>query len=262
MMQRYRSCLLHYIKMAATSQFIINGELTDQATLTESLINRCTVSIGEIIPIRNNDEEVANDKNSSAPSRNKQYFQRFLEFTYPGGTKSTSIIIPNVVVHNELGDYFNKTSVMFGVPQSSVRLLEPKISSAGGTADFKDRKLMSDEKFWWTRSSFNEAAEGREYIRIMEDDDEIMYGSWPDFFAEYPTSVIANVTCSIKMTCELDKGQEPKKGDYWRAGLRVSMVTPVDAIDIPKPQSGTAQRSIAGKRDAMRAGLKNMRRAN
>lgn len=247
--------------MAGANDFIVNNELTDRATLSEDLVKRITISITEQIPIQNNDEEVASGKKESAPSRKKQYYQRFLEFKYPGGT-NRAIILPNVVVHHQLDDYFNKTSVLFGVPQYLVRLLEPRISAAGGTADFKDRKYSSDEKYWWTRSSFNDAAEGKEYIRVCDEDGEDFFGSFKDFFGEYPTSVIANVTCSIKMTCEVDIGQEPKKGDYWRAALKVNMVTPIDSIDIPTPQSGNNTKSIAGKRDTMKSGLRAKKVAN
>lgn len=247
--------------MAGINDFVINNELTERATLSEDLLKRVTVGVSELIPIQINDEEAASGKKDSAPSGKKQYYQRFLEFKYPGGS-NRGIILPNVVVHHQLSDYFNKTSVSFGVPQYLVRLLEPRISAAGATADFKDRRLASDEKYWWTRSSFSDAPEGKEYIRVCDDDEEDYFGSFSDFFAEYPTSVIANVTCSVKMTCEVDMGQEPKKGDYWRAALRVTMVTPIDSIDIPAPQSGNNIKSISGKKDAMKSGLKSKRIAN
>lgn len=245
--------------MANVNDYIVNGELTENCTLSEKLVQRCTFSISQQIPIRNNEEEVANDKKDARPR--KQYWQRFLEIQYPGAGKTTGIILPGVVFHHELGDYFEKTSVMVGVPMYLVRLLEVRISAAGGSCGFTDRKLASDEKFWWTRCNFNDAAEGKEYIRTVDDDGEEYFGSFHDLFSEYPTSIIANVTCSLKMTCEVEKGEEPKKGDFWRAGLRVSMVTPVDAIDIPAPQSGSINRSIAGKKDTMKAGLKSIKRS-
>lgn len=255
--------------------FIVNGELTENAIITSDLLRRMTVEVGPIIPIRNNDEETANDKASSQPSRNTQYYQRFLEFLYPpsagsGAVKSPAVTIPNVVVYLKMDDYFGKTAVSFGVPMWVVNELKVKISAAGGSAEFRDRKLSSDDKYWWTRVNFNEAEEGKEYIRTIDDetDEEIYYGSFPDFFAEYPTTVVANITCSIKMICGIPRAKdqneqrEPQKSDQWRAALKISMVTPNDAIDVPAPQSGNIQRSIAGKKDKMKAGLKKFAVAN
>lgn len=256
--------------MAGVNDYVIAGELTDRATLSQELLNKITVGISEIIPIRNNAEENANDSKASAPSSDKQYHQRFLEFTYPGSGSNRGIILPGVVVHHELGDNFNKTAVMFGIPQHLVRLLEPKISSAGGSCEFKDKRISSDEKYWWTRGYFNEAPQDKEYIRMLIGDEEEYFGSFPDFFAEYPTSVLANITCSIKMTCEITKtkdkdgnmvARDPKKGDLWRAGLKISMVTPYDVIDVPTPQSGNVHRSIAGKKDVAKSALLNMKRS-
>lgn len=252
--------------------YIVNGELTEHAILTSDLLRRCTIDVGQVIPIRNNDEESNTDKVSSQPSRNMQYYQRFLEFGYPpsagsGIAKSSSITIPNVAVHFKMDDYFGKTAVSFGVPVWLVNELQPKISAAGGTADFRDRKLASDDKYWWTRVNFSEAEEGKEYIRIVDDNgDEEYYGSFPDFFGEYPTSILANVTCSIKMICAVPRSKdpneqrEPSKSDQWRAALRVAMVTPVDSADIPAPQSGSVQRSIAGKKDRAKPGLMKFRK--
>lgn len=220
-------------------------------------MNKVTVTVGEIIPIRTNEEEVANDKKESRPR--KQYHQRFLEFSYPDGTKSNGIIIPGVIVHQELADYFNKTSVNMAVPQQYVRMLQVPISAAGAACDFKDRKLMSDEKNWWTRASMTEAVEGKEQIRTVDDEGEEYYGSFYELFTEYPSSVVANLTCSVKMICETEKGETPKKDAYWRASLKPSMFTVYDAVDIPAPQSGTVHKSIPGKKDKMKSGLKNIR---
>ncbi|KAI6854230.1 hypothetical protein KC338_g8834 [Hortaea werneckii] len=245
--------------MPGVNDYIVNGELTENCTISQELVSKCTFSISQQIPIRQNEEEVANDKRDARPR--KQYWQRFLEVQYPGGGKTTGVILPGVVFHHELGDYFEKTAVCVGVPQWIVRLLEVQISAAGGSCGFTDRRLASDEKYWWTRCTFNDAAEGKEYIRTVDEEGEEYFGSFHDLFSEYPTSIVANVTCSLKMTCEVEKGEEPKKGDFWRAGLRVSMVTPVDAIDIPPPQSGTINRSIAGKKDTMKADLKKVKRS-
>lgn len=250
--------------MSGINDYIVNGELTEKCIMTEELAKLCTFSIGQQIPIRNNEEEAAKDKKSTLPA--KMYWQRFLEVQYPGAGKTSGIILPAVVFHHQLGDYFQKTAVMIGVPQSLVRIMEVRISSAGGSCVFADRKVASDEKLWWTRAYFTDAPEGKEYIRTFDDEGEEYFGSFHDLFAEYPTSVVANVTCGLKMTCEVNRGKdgeevEPKKGDVWRAGLKISMVTVYDAIDIPAPMSGTAHRSIAGKKDTIRSGLKNLRRS-
>jgi hypothetical protein len=263
-MQRSRSCQYHSITMSGINDYVVNGELTEKCIMSEELAKLCTFSIGQQIPIRNNDEESAKDKKSSLPA--KMYWQRFLEIQYPGAGKTGGMILPGVVFHHQLGDYFEKTAVMIAVPQYLVRLLEPRISSAGGSCTFADRKVASDEKFWWTRAYFNDAPEGKEYIRTVDEEGEEFFASFHDLFSEYPGSVVANVTCSLKMTCEVARGKdgeevEPKKGDFWRGGLKISMVTPYDVIDIPAPMSGTTHRSVAGKKDTMKPGLKNLRRS-
>jgi hypothetical protein len=250
--------------MSGINDYVINGELTEKCILSEELARLCTFSIGQQIPIRGNEEEAAKDKKSSLAA--KMYWQRFLEIQYPGAGKTSGMILPGVVIHHQLADYFEKTAVMIAVPQYLVRILEPRISSAGGSCNFSDRKVASDEKFWWTRAYFNDAAEGKEYIRTVDEEGEEFYGSFHDLFSEFPGSVVANVTCSLKMTCEVNRGPNgeevaPAKGDYWRAGLKISMVTPYDAIDIPAPMSGTVHRSVVGKKDTMKAGLKNLKRS-
>jgi hypothetical protein len=250
--------------MSGINDYVINGELTEKCILSEDLAKLCTFSIGQQIPIRGNDEEAAKDKKSSLSA--KMYWQRFLEIQYPGSGKTSGMILPGVVIHHQLADYFEKTAVMIGVPQYLVRILEPRISSAGGSCNFSDRKVASDEKFWWTRAYFNDAPEGKEYIRTVDDEGEDLYASFHDLFSEFPGSVLANVTCSLKMTCEVNRGPNgeevaPVKGDYWRAGLKISMVTPYDAIEVPAPMSGTVHRSLAGKKDTMRSGLKNLKRS-
>lgn len=260
-MQRYRSCKHHSTKMAKVNQYIVGGELTENCTLSQELVGRCTFGITNPNAIRGSDEEVASDKNSSAPSSKRLYWQRSLSISYPGSGASTGIILPGVVIHYELGDYFNKTSVKFGVPMYLVRLLEPRISAAGGVCEFKDKRLISDEKYWWTQCNFNDAQPDKEYIRTTDEEGDQYYASFNDFFAEFRSSVIANVTCSIKMICDTEKNGEPQKGDMWRAGLKVSMVAPFDAIDIPSPQSGNYVRSIPGKADTMKTGLKRVRAA-
>ena len=64
---------------------------------------------------------------------------------------------------------------------------------------FQDKKIMSDAKYWWTRSSKAEAKENQEYIRVCDDDGEEMFPSFMDFFAEFPTSALANITCTLKL---------------------------------------------------------------
>ena len=200
--------------------------LTLQETFLAELANKLTFEIGRTILIRSSNE---------CSGFNKQYHQRFLEVKDPSSSTSISLVLPKVVIHRQLSEYFGKTSVMFGVPKWIVNVIQSKLTAAGGSAEFCHRKLVSDEEYWWTRCNFKDAEE-KDYIVVSTDDGGKAHAGFRDFFQTKPRSVLADVTCSMKMTCETAKREEPEEGDEWRAGLSVSMVRPIGDIDILAPR--------------------------
>jgi hypothetical protein len=239
--------------MAGKIEYIKNGELTEEAHLTPDLIKRCTFNVGAPSAIKINDDEAGTNKPKNVPA--VQYYQRFIEIGYPNGEKSASCILPGCVIHHDVHDYYGKPSIYLGVPQALVAQLKLKLSATGHSPQFQDKRILSDAKFWWNRVSFVEAVEGKEYIRTYDDDGEVFYAGFADLFADYPTSMLANVTCTMKLKGEAPAGQPLKGNEEWRAGIQVAMITPYDATQVDAPSSGTGQRSIAGKKDKVKPGL-------
>lgn len=222
--------------------------LTDEAILTEELMKKCT--FGTTAP-----RPIPDDLNMKDKDR-FDYFTRNLQVTYPGSGPSTSMIIPNVVLHCDTFDHFGKTGVYIGTPQRWVDFVRTKLLSQGIKPVFEDPGLTSTQDHWWTRQGFRTAEEEREYIFIVEENDdgelgEIPYISFPELFKIIGTSAIANVTCAIKMTSKLPKGS--KEGwtgnEEWKMGITISRVNVQDCDDIEKPRNSVTSRSVAGPKD-------------
>lgn len=240
------------------TQYIVNGELTENAHLTTDLIKKCTFSVGAPAAVKINESEAGTNRPKGVPP--VQYYQKFVEITYPNGEKSASCVLPECVMHHDVHDYYGKPSIYLGVPQAIVQQLKLKLSNTGHSPIFQDKRILSDAKYWWVRVSFVEAMEGKEYIRISDEDGEIYYGGFVDLFADYPTTMLANVTCTLKLKGEAPAGQPLKGNEEWRAGIQVSMMTPYDATQVDAPSSGTSQRSMVGKKDKMRSGLSKFKK--
>ncbi len=238
-------------------KYVVNNELTEHAHMTPKLIDNSTFNVGSTVPVNIKEEE---NKKSNAPV--KQYYHKFMDIVYPNGDKSASLIIPECVMHHAISDYYGKPSIYVGVPKTFVKRLEIQLGKAGFHPKFEDKKILSDSKYWWTRASFVEAQPDKEYIRMVSDEGEEYYGSFAELFADFPTSMLANITCTVKFKTETDAGQSLTGKEEWRAGLQISMFNPYDAIDVPAPSTGIAQRSIAGSKDKMRSGLAKFKRAN
>lgn len=237
-----------------STQYVVSGELTGDAVMGPDLLKRCSFAVGPNIPIRTKKDESQTHDETSANSR--QYHQKFIEVTYPDGNKSGSVTIPEVVIHHEHFVYYGKPTVYVGIPQWFVQQLELKLTGAKEHPIFQDKTITSDNKHWWTKFSFSDAAEGKEYIRTyVDENNDDYYGNFIDFFNEYPTSVVCNVTCSVKMGTDTDLGTVPRGGETWRAGLSISMVTPYDDTNIPAPATGSKAKSALGPKDRMRKGL-------
>lgn len=235
------------------SKYFDGQDLTDDALLTSETLKLCTVGTTGQRPI----PKTLNLKDSD----NFDYYTKNLRITYPGSSPSTSMIIPNVVIHHDTFDQFGKTGVYVGVPQTFVDQIRIKLNSSGVKPVFEDVALASDEKYWWTRCGFLPAEEGKEYIYIVEEDEDGLgenpYIGFPELFSELKSSVMCNITCAVKMTAKI---QVDKKGaisdtDEWRMGLNITRANVVDLVDIAKPRNAITSNSIAGRKDKARGKL-------
>lgn len=232
-------------------KYVVNNELSEHALLTTELIKSSTFNVGDAVPVRVNEDESGQAKKIVS----RQNYQKFIDITYPDGDKSASVIIPNCVMHHQLHDYYGKPSIYIGIPQTFVQELQLKLSTVGHSPMFSDKKILSDAHYFWIRSSFVPAAEGKEYIRMVDDQGELFYGSFAELFNEYPTSLIANITGTLKLKADTEMGKPLTGKETWRVGFQASMFTPFDATEVPAPSTGIGQRSNAGKHDVMRPGL-------
>jgi hypothetical protein len=241
------------------TKYIINGELTDDAHLSIDLIKKCTFNVGTPSAVKINDSEAGTNKPKNVPA--VQYYQKFIEISYPNGEKSASCVLPACVIHHDVHDYYGKPSAYVGVPQALVAQMKLKLSATGHSPQFQDKRILSDAKYWWNRISLVEAMEGKEYIRVFDEQGECWYGSFADLFADYPTSMLCNITCTLKLKGEAPAGQPLKGDEEWRVGMQVSMITPYDAIEVAAPSTGAGQRSIAGAKDRIKPGLSKFKKA-
>jgi hypothetical protein len=244
--------------MSTGTKYVINGELTEHAQLTPGFIAKCSFSIGSASEVKINENENGSNKPKTTPT--VQYYQKFIEVTYPNGEKSTSCILPDCVLHFDLHEYYGKPSVYLGVPQAIANALRLKFAKVGEKPQFQDKRILSDEKYWWMRISMADAPIGKEFIRVVEPTEDLYYGSFADLFTEYQTSVICNVTCTLKLKGEAPIGEPLKGSEEWRVGIQVTMITPYDSIELNPPTSGAVQRSIAGEKDKAKSGLLKFKR--
>lgn len=139
-------------------KYVINNELTPEAILTTDLVNKCTFNVGALVPLNIKDD----DDTTKYAAQKRQYYQKFVEVSYPDGDKSGSMIIANCVMHHNIQDYYGKATIYVAIPQSWVREMSLKLSATGNSPVFQDKKIVSDTKYWWTRAAFQEAEEGKE----------------------------------------------------------------------------------------------------
>lgn len=236
-------------------KYVVNNELTEHAVLTTELIKASSFNVGDAVPVRVNEDESGQKKIAA-----RQNYQKFIDITYPDGDKSASIIIPNCVMHHQLHDYYGKPSIYIGIPQTFVQEIKLKLATAGHSPQFTDKKILSDAHYFWLRSSFVPAAEGKEYIRMVDEGGEDLYGSFAELFDEFPTSMVANITGTLKLKADTEMGKPLTGKETWRVGFQASMFTPHDAIEVAAPSTGIGQRSNTGKHDVMKPGLAKFRK--
>ncbi len=241
----------------ATSKYIQNGELTDASQLTPEFTKKCTFNVGVVAPVNIPDDKKNKGSNQPPP---RKYYQKFIDVTFPDGAKNNAVIIPNCVVHHSIKDYYNKPSVFVGIPQSFTKEYGLKLGAKGVKPVFGEKNIMSDDKYWWLRHVYSDAEKDKEYIRTLDDEGELYFNSFNEFFDDYPTSVLANVTCKLRIKTDVPEGEELKGNEVWRASITPSMFQMFDAIDVPEPTTTTGPKSIAGDKDKIRPGLARFRR--
>jgi len=190
-------------------------DLTDDALLTPDTLKICTIGT-------TNPRDIPKTLNLK-DSDHFDYYTKNLRVTYPGCSPSTTMAIPNVVIHYDTFDQFGKTGVYVGVPQTFVDALRTKLNSAGNKPVFEDVALASDEKYWWTRCGFLPAEAGKEYIYIIDEEDgeivEDPYPGFPELFAQIKSSVVCNITCAVKMTAKIHVDKKEESSDDEPPGL-------------------------------------------
>jgi hypothetical protein len=235
------------------STYFDGPNLTDAAILTEDLMRRCTFSLTPPRPVPDTLNMKDKDK--------YDYFTRNLQVTYPDSSPSASMIIPDVVLHCDTFDHFGKTGVYVGVPQAWVDFIRTKILSKGVKPLFEEPGVASTAEYWWCRQGFVTASSENEYIFVVDEEGgdivEDAYPSFADLFSAIGDSVVANVTCSIKMSSKLPKGSKHSwTGDEdWKMGITVTRVNVIDFITVDKPRNAIASKSIAGTKDKAKSRL-------
>lgn len=124
---------LHYLTIRPPR--IFDGDaLTDKAILNNELLAKC--SIGTTQP-RGLPKSL-----SLRYSDQFDYYTKNIRITYPGSGSSTTVIIPNAVMHCDMFDQFGKTSLYVGIPQSFVELLRTKLASIKARLVFEDLVIV------------------------------------------------------------------------------------------------------------------------
>lgn len=240
-------------------QYVINNELTSSALMEEPLLRKCSFKLGaENLVIISSDSA---SKVKKQPVE-MQHWQRFVQTTYPDGKNSNAMIIPGCVMHHDVHTYYETPAVYVGIPMSFVGIMGSKLDAATNHLLFEDKTIHSDSTYWWTRVARNDAGENQEFIRVDDGegeegnpDDLLYFPSFSAFFRRFKTSVVCNLTCTLRFKCSTEVGTRPDKKTEWRAAIQVQMITPYDAIEVDKPAQGAKQTSAIGPKDRARPGL-------
>ncbi|KAF4215536.1 hypothetical protein CNMCM6457_005866 [Aspergillus fumigatiaffinis] len=232
------------------STYIVDGNLTDDAILTNDLLKAVGINV-------TGKRELPKDGTLKLKDpEHFDYHTRNLKFHYPGSGDHNGIVIPDVAIYNETFDHFGKTGVYIGVPLWIREGLLNKLKSNGFNAVTEEVGISNDEKYWWMKKGFATADKEKEYISINDDEGEEYYESWVEYFKDYPTPSVANMTCTITLSCSTPVGTGVKGNEVWKMSLTPYMFNMVDAIDIEKPKGSIIPKRMPGKKDKMRAGLK------
>lgn len=229
--------------------------LTDDAILSTSLLSKIALGTTNARDIPKNPELRDADQ--------VDYHSKNIRLTYPGCQPTTSTIFPDVVVHFDTFDHFGKTGVYFGIPRAIQEMIEAKLVAQDIKVSFDDPGVVSDEDRWWIRCGFKAAEEGKEYLFVVSENEstgeleEEAWPSFPEFFKQYGSSGLANVTCNIKMTTKTPvTAKKALVGtEEWKVSINVTRVNVFDLVDVPKPQATARPKSIAGGRDKARGKL-------
>ncbi|KAI9841397.1 MAG: hypothetical protein M1837_000730 [Sclerophora amabilis] len=133
-----------------SGKYLVNDELTDQASMKTDLIKQCTFNVGPVIPVRTGNTNIET-KDKTDPSSRQQH-QKFIDITYPSGEKSKICVLPGVVMHYKIEEHYGKPSIFVGVPQPIVKELSLKLSNVGEYPLFQDKKIITSKGpslGWW-----------------------------------------------------------------------------------------------------------------
>lgn len=95
-------------------KYVVNNKLTPDALLMMDFLAECNFQVGDPSPVRLGDDS----KDDFEGRDKKQHYQRFVEFTYPDSTKSSSMIVPNCAMHHNIHDYYGEPNIFVRVPQA------------------------------------------------------------------------------------------------------------------------------------------------
>lgn len=185
--------------MSSAKKYIVNDVVTDEATLIPALVSQCSISttVAQLLP------KTLGMKDSAT----FDYYSKQVKITYPDGTSRTTAVIPGVVFHYETFDHYGKTGVYVGIPQTFVAALNRKMAEIRTRCIFEETALASDSKWWWIHCGFSTAEADNEYIYIIEDEGgeilETPFANFSELFNYIGSSVIATVTCTIKMSTKI-----------------------------------------------------------
>lgn len=231
----------------SSKQYFDGEYLTEEALLVPALLEKCGAAT-------TNPRAIPKDRNIKN-SDVIDYYTRNVRIVYPNSATSTTMIIPDVVIYHEVFQRYDKSNVYVGIPQTFVRWLQSKLALGRVRCNFDDQGVSSDDKYWWTCCPFSAAEEEKEYIFIVEEDeDEIVetpFASFTELFIAVGSSVVVNLTCSIKMSAKIEVSRKGaiNSDDEWRMGVNLSRANVMDTIEISKPRNSVVQKSVAGKAD-------------
>lgn len=236
-----------------------NGELTGDAHLNDSLIAKCKFIVSD--PAKLN----ITNKDGTSKSENDIY-QRYIEVEYPSKERASSVVIPDCYMYNEVKDFYGTPSIYLGIPKNTfMRPFELALNKIGFNPAFDERNITSTDALWWIRSGMKDMDEGKELIRLVELDKhgEVesteYYGSYAELFADLPSTLLANITCTLKLKTSVPKNQALTGNEKWRVGVNVTMYNPTEPTDVIPPQTGAVQSSQVTAKDGMSEALKKLR---
>ncbi|HAA3292241.1 TPA_asm: hypothetical protein GF920_14625 [Listeria monocytogenes] len=231
--------------------------------MNSNLIARCKLIVSD--PAKLN---IANKDAGGGGKQPKDIYQRYIEIEYPGKMKSNSMVIPGCVMHHEVKEYYGTPSIHLAIPKKEImEPLQLALNKIGYKPVFEERNVHSTDEWWWIRVGLKEAlSEGKESIRTVNTDKDgnvvstEFYSGFAELFDDYPSSLTANITCSLKLKTSVEKDAPLTGNEEWRIGINVVTYNPIDPTEIEAPQTGVVQSSLVSRRDGMSSRMAQLRK--